>query len=90
MADSGDLAERARQRALVRRGYDTISLAYRGDVGAAAASSAEDVTRYAGQVAELAGRLPPGSPTSAPRRADQAACDVFARTVGNRLSAPTV
>jgi SAM-dependent methyltransferase len=61
MADSDDAAERARQRDLVRRGYDTISLAYRSDDGAAAASSAEDVSRYAGWTAELAGRLPPGA-----------------------------
>jgi SAM-dependent methyltransferase len=54
-------AERARQRDLVRRGYDAISLAYRGDDGGANSSSAEDVSRYAGWVAELAGLLPPGA-----------------------------
>jgi ubiquinone/menaquinone biosynthesis C-methylase UbiE len=54
-------AERARQRALVRRGYDAISLAYRGDDGRAAASSAGDVSRPAGWVAELAGLLRPGA-----------------------------
>jgi hypothetical protein len=43
-----DVAARARQRELVRRGYDAISLAYRGDGGAAAPSSAEDVSRYPG------------------------------------------
>ena len=43
-------AGRARQRDLVRRGYDAISLAYRSDDGEAAASSAEDVIRYAGWV----------------------------------------
>ena len=59
--DSGDLAERARQRYLVRRGYDAISLAYRSDDGDAAPSSAEDVSRYAGWVAELAGLLQPGA-----------------------------
>jgi hypothetical protein len=42
MTDSGDVAERARQRELVRRGYDAISLAYRSDDGAAAPSSAEN------------------------------------------------
>jgi len=61
MGESDDAAERARQRDLVRRGYDTISLAYRGDDGAASASSAEDVSRYAGWTAELAGRLAPGA-----------------------------
>src|ERR1017187_3943747 len=59
--ESGHVAERARQRTLVRRGYDAISLAYRSDDGDAAASSAEDVSRYAGWVAELAGLLRPGA-----------------------------
>src|ERR1700678_804694 len=57
----GQVAERARQRALVRRGYDAISLAYRSDDGDAATSSAEDISRYAGWVAELAGLLRPGA-----------------------------
>ena len=61
VVDSDDVAERARQRALVRRGYDAISLAYRGDDGDSAASSAEDVSRYAGWVPELAGLLRPGA-----------------------------
>jgi ubiquinone/menaquinone biosynthesis C-methylase UbiE len=59
--ESDQVAERARQRALVRRGYDAISLAYRSDDGNAAASSAQDVSRYAGWVAELAGLLRPGA-----------------------------
>lgn len=58
MGDQGR-AGRARQRDLVRRGYDAISVAYRSDDGQPAASSAEDTTRYAGWVAELAGLLPP-------------------------------
>ena len=49
----------ARQRELVRRGYDTISMAYRSDDGAPACSSAEDVSRYASWVEELAALLPP-------------------------------
>ena len=57
----GQVAERARQRALVRRGYDAISVAYRSDDGDAAAASAEDVSRYSGWVAELAGLLRPGA-----------------------------
>lgn len=61
MADSDDVTERARQRELVRRGYDTISLAYRSDDGTAAPASAEDVSRYAGWTAELAGLLRPGA-----------------------------
>jgi len=61
VANADDVAERARQRDLVRRGYDAISQAYRSDDGAAAASSAEDVSRYAGWTAELAGRLPSGA-----------------------------
>jgi SAM-dependent methyltransferase len=56
-----DAAARARQRELVRRGYDAISLVYRSDGGEAASSSAEDVGRYAGWVAELAGLLPAGA-----------------------------
>ena len=59
--ESGSAAERARQRDLVRRGYDAISLAYRSDDGNAAASSAEDVSRYADWAAELAGLLRPGA-----------------------------
>ncbi len=58
---SDDVAARARQRELVRRGYDAISLAYRGDEGEAAGTSAEDVSRYAGWVMELAGLLRPGA-----------------------------
>jgi SAM-dependent methyltransferase len=50
---------RARQREIVRRGYDRISLAYRGDAGNAHPSSAEDTTRYAGWLAELTALLPP-------------------------------
>jgi SAM-dependent methyltransferase len=56
--ETGDAAARAAQRDLVRRGYDAISLAYRGDDGSAAASSAEDVSRYAGWIEELARLLP--------------------------------
>jgi SAM-dependent methyltransferase len=59
MGESDDAAERARQRDLVRRGYDAISMAYRGDGGAASAS--EDVSRYASWTAELAGLLPSGA-----------------------------
>jgi len=59
--DSDHVAARARQRALVRRGYDAISLAYRSDDGDASAASAEDVSRYAGWVAELAGLLRHGA-----------------------------
>ena len=61
VVDSDYGAERARQRALVRRGYDAISLAYRSDDGGVAMSCAEDVSRYAGWVAELAGLLRPGA-----------------------------
>jgi SAM-dependent methyltransferase len=59
--ESGHVIERARQRALVRRGYDAISLAYRSDDGDAAASSTEDVSRYVGWVTELAGLLRSGA-----------------------------
>jgi cyclopropane fatty-acyl-phospholipid synthase-like methyltransferase len=47
--DEGDLAKRARQREVVRRGYDAVSEAYRGD------------DREARWVAELAGLLRPGA-----------------------------
>jgi SAM-dependent methyltransferase len=60
VADCADETERARQRDLVRRGYDAVSLAYRSDDGTAAKSSAEDVSRYAGWAVEIAGRLPSG------------------------------
>jgi SAM-dependent methyltransferase len=56
----GDAA-RARQRALVRRGYDTISLAYRTDDGASSPTSDEDTSRYLGWAAELSGLLAPGA-----------------------------
>jgi SAM-dependent methyltransferase len=59
--EADDAAERARQRELVRRGYDAISLAYRSDDDEAASSSGEDVSRYAGWVAELADLLPAGA-----------------------------
>ena len=58
--ESGETA-RAAQRDLVRRGYDAISLAYRSDTGEAAPTSAEDVGRYHGWVAELAGLLQAGA-----------------------------
>jgi SAM-dependent methyltransferase len=48
----------AAQRDLVRRGYDAISVAYRSDDGQPTSSSAEDVSRYAGWVDELASLLP--------------------------------
>jgi SAM-dependent methyltransferase len=51
--DSDEDAARARQRDLVRRGYDAVSAAYRGDE--------EDPGRYADWVAELAGLLRPGA-----------------------------
>jgi hypothetical protein len=41
-----EAAARARQRALVRCGYDVISRAYRTDGGAAHPSSGEDPGRY--------------------------------------------
>ena len=51
---------RARQRDLVRRGYDAISEAYRGD-DEKAGRPAEDTGRYAGWVQELAALLAPGA-----------------------------
>jgi SAM-dependent methyltransferase len=55
-----DEGERARQRDLVRRGYDAISEAYRGDQGEAG-RPAEDPGRYAEWVASLASLLRPGA-----------------------------
>lgn len=59
--ETDDVAVRAAQRDLVRRGYDAVSVAYRSDCGQAAGSSAEDVSRYAGWVAGLAALLPAGA-----------------------------
>jgi len=59
--DPDDVSARARQRDLVRRGYDTVSRVYRDDDGQAAGSPAEDLTRYSGWVADLAGLLRPGA-----------------------------
>jgi 2-polyprenyl-3-methyl-5-hydroxy-6-metoxy-1,4-benzoquinol methylase len=59
--EPADAAARARQRELVRRGYDSISVAYRGDDGSPTSASAEDVTRYAGWIDELADLLPAGA-----------------------------
>ena len=56
-----EAAARARQRDLVRRGYDAISLAYRSDHSEPDGSTAEDTSRYAGWVADLARLLPPGA-----------------------------
>ena len=53
-----ELVTSAAQRDLIRRSYDAISVAYRSDNGQPACSSAEDVSRYAGWVEELAGLLP--------------------------------
>jgi hypothetical protein len=56
-----EASARARQRALVRRGYDAVSQAYRDDDGRAAGAQNTDTSRYAGWVAELAGRLRAGA-----------------------------
>jgi cyclopropane fatty-acyl-phospholipid synthase-like methyltransferase len=54
-----DASKRARLRDLVRRGYDTISAAYRTDDGLANAASAETTAPYLDWVAELAALLVP-------------------------------
>lgn len=54
-----DDAGAAGRRALVRRGYDAISLAYRSDGGAPHASSDEDTRRHERWAEELTGLLPP-------------------------------
>ena len=53
-----DSADRARQRDLVRRGYDAISLAYRDDSGTPARGTGERMSRYADWAADLAALLP--------------------------------
>ena len=60
MMCADDEAARARQRDLVRRGYDAISSAYRGDQGEPG-RAAEDTGRYAEWVASLASLLRPGA-----------------------------
>ena len=61
MADHG--AEvRAGQRDLVRRGYDSISQAYRSDDGHSTLGRPDEGTdRYAGWIGALAERLTPGA-----------------------------
>lgn len=61
MPEGADAAERARQRDLVRRGYDTISRAYRDDSGAGAPQIAELFPFYAEWVRELSSLLPQGA-----------------------------
>jgi len=51
-------AARASQRALVQRGYDAVSHAYRTDEGRGAADSGEDPGRYQEWVDELAALVP--------------------------------
>jgi SAM-dependent methyltransferase len=58
--EGSDEAARARQRDLVRRGYDAVSEAYRSDQGQPG-RAAEDPGRYAGWVASLAAQLRPGA-----------------------------
>jgi len=59
--DGSDPAERARQRDLVRRGYDTISRAYRDDTGGAHPQTAQSTDFYAEWVDELSVLLPSGA-----------------------------
>jgi hypothetical protein len=77
LMESDSAAERARQRDLVRRGYDAISLAYRSDDGDAAASCAEDVTRYAKKDTAATPTCSPkhrnAAPTN-PNAAEECAC----------------
>lgn len=61
MPEGTDAAERARQRDIVRRGYDAISRAYRDDSGAGAPQIAELFPFYAEWVRELSLLLPQGA-----------------------------
>jgi len=56
-----DEAARARQRGLVRLGYDAVSEAYRDDDGRAAGAENTNTSRYAGWIEELTERLRPGA-----------------------------
>ena len=60
MTSVPDDAERSRQRALVRDGYDAISAEYRSDDGAAAPDSSESTAQYGAWVDELAALVRPG------------------------------
>jgi SAM-dependent methyltransferase len=55
---SDDDTVRAARRALVRRGYDVISRAYRTDDGASNPATGEDAGRYLAWIAEFASLLP--------------------------------
>ena len=59
-ADSRDEEERARQREMVRAGYDAISRTYRDDQGRSASSSPEFTDHYWPWVDELGALLQPG------------------------------
>ena len=56
-----DEEERRRQRDLVRRGYDTISVRYRDDYGAPTDATAESVQPYGAWLDYLASLLPTGA-----------------------------
>ncbi len=56
-----DPADRARQRALVRSGYNQVSRRYRDNSGAADVESEETIGNYATWVAELGTLLQPGA-----------------------------
>ena len=58
---AADLAARAAQRDLVRRGYDAVSYAYRSDDGDASIERSETTTAYAGWIAELVAQLDRGA-----------------------------
>jgi SAM-dependent methyltransferase len=57
----GGAEERAKQRDLVRRGYDAISHTYRDDAGGPNPRTAESTDNYPEWIAELAEVLPPGA-----------------------------
>lgn len=57
----GEVEERARQREIVRKGYDEVSYAYRDDAGRPNEATAEETQRYGGWVDEMARLLPPAA-----------------------------
>jgi len=58
--DSPDQSERARQREIVRAGYDAISRTYRDDDGQASPAAPTPTEQYRGWVEELGALLRPG------------------------------
>lgn len=59
--NDGGAEERAKQRDIVRRGYDAISHMYRDDAGRPNPRTSESTDHYQAWIAEFAEMLPPGA-----------------------------